>query len=91
MSGDAGYLLVADAADARDPAVEAALAALLRSGWTLRLDGFGLRILTGPRFPWPVAQVHRAHALIGNGAGRARILPRSQAASPKDARSARAS
>lgn len=69
MSGDAGYLLVADAADARDPAVEAALAALLRSGWTLRLDGFGLRILTGPRFPWPVAQVHRAHALIGEWRG----------------------
>lgn len=68
-AADHGYLIVASGAEAPDPAVESALAALLRTGWTNRMDGFGLRIFSGPRFPWPVAQVHRAHALIGEWRG----------------------
>lgn len=72
MTGEAdetGYLILAGEAGAADPALERAVAELLRSGWIERLEGFGLRILTAPRFPWPVAQVHRAHALIGEWRG----------------------
>ena len=64
-----GYLVVAGPRAAWDPEVESCLDALLRQGWALRLDLEGLRILTGPRFPWPVAQVHRDHVLIGEWRG----------------------
>ena len=66
---ETGYLILAGEAGAADPALERAVAELLRSGWIERLEGFGLRILTAPRFPWPVAQVHRVHALIGEWRG----------------------
>lgn len=69
VKADSSYLILAGGSDALDPQIERAVAALLRAGWTKRLDGFGLRIFTGPRFPWPVAQVHRAHALIGEWRG----------------------
>lgn len=63
-----GYLVVAGPPTA-DPQVEACLEALRRQGWAVRLDLEGLRILTGPRFPWPVAQIHRDHVLIGEWRG----------------------
>lgn len=64
-----GYLVVAMDAGIADPEVEAALLALIAQGWRLRLEGFGLRVLSGPRCPWPVAQVHRRHLLIGHWCG----------------------
>lgn len=64
-----GYLVVAGPRTCVDPEVEACLAELLRQGWRVRLDLEGLRILTGPRFPWPVAQIHRDHALVGEWRG----------------------
>ncbi len=66
---DQGYLIVATEPGEPDAQLEACLAILARQGWTSRLQGFGVRIFTGPRFAWPVVQVHRAHALIGEWRG----------------------
>jgi len=66
---DQGYLIVAMEPGEPDVQLEDCLATLARQGWTSRLQGFGVHIFTGPRFVWPVVQVHRAHALIGEWRG----------------------
>jgi asparagine synthase (glutamine-hydrolysing) len=67
MTDAGGYLVVH--LERAAPAVEACLASLLAGGWRLRLDMDGLRVITHPRFHWPVAEVHRRHALIGEWRG----------------------
>ena len=52
-----------------DPVLESALDGLVRDGWSIRLDVSGLRVLTAPNFRWPVAQIHRRHAFIGEWRG----------------------
>ena len=64
-----GYVIAAWETEVLDAGVDAGLEALRRAGWTVSLDGFGVRILTGPTCPWPVAQVHRRHALLGEWRG----------------------
>lgn len=64
-----GYLIVHSRSDAVDPLVERVLQTLVASGWRLQLDSIGCRIFVGPKCPWPVAQVHRRHALIGEWRG----------------------
>lgn len=66
---DRAYLIVAYDAGVEDLAVDAALRLLTARGWRMRLQGFGMKVLTGPRCPWPVAQVHRQHLLIGEWRG----------------------
>ena len=66
---DQGYLIVAMEPGEPDVQLEACLTTLALQGWTLRLEGFRVRIFAGPRFAWPVVQVHRAHALIGEWRG----------------------
>ena len=84
-----GYLVVAGPPTIRDPDVEACLEALRRQGWAVRLELEGLRILTAPRFPWPVAQIHRDHALIGEWRGEGAHPPAIAGRSPEGASLAR--
>ena len=64
-----GYVIVAGDPGLHDPMVEACLDRLLRGGWRVRFDVSGIRIVTGPRFAWPVAQIHRRHAFVGEWRG----------------------
>lgn len=64
-----GYLIVHSRTGAVDPLIERVLQTLVTSGWRLQLDSIDCRIFVGPRCAWPVAQVHRRHALIGEWRG----------------------
>jgi asparagine synthase (glutamine-hydrolysing) len=62
--------VVSTASRVADPVLDATLEAMIRAGWSVRVEIRGLRVMTAPGFHWPVAQIHRSHVLIGEWRGR---------------------